>query len=224
MFEHRLHPCALRIWKREHAIENKSLQLTDVPRILQLISFHVRAIIDSSSDCVIPSPSDTITNQFAEMKQPIERARIGYRLHLNTRRQLSREPFIDRMHRIDRVRCRSYNMGSPSIRAEVSAKAKRPHRSCCGNRRKIVGDNEDALHRFTIDSVAPRCLPCILGNPLNTTLIRGKWMLLSIMWPAHTKETTRVQQRKAAPDYPSRSKTKVLAHELRQDLKFRNVE
>ncbi len=49
-------------------------------------------------------------------------------------------------------------------------------------------------------------------------------MSLSMMWPAHTRETTRVQQGKAAPGYPSRSKTEVLAHEIRQDLKFRDVE
>lgn len=49
-------------------------------------------------------------------------------------------------------------------------------------------------------------------------------MLLSMMWSTHTGETIRVQQGKAAPGNPSRSKTEVLAHEIRQDLKFRNVE
>ena len=38
------------------------------------------------------------------------------------------------------------------------------------------------------------------------------------------RKTTRVQQGEAAPGYISRSKTGALAHEIRQDLKFRDVE
>ena len=38
------------------------------------------------------------------------------------------------------------------------------------------------------------------------------------------RKTTRVQQGKATSGDTSRSKTEVLAHEIRQDLKFRNVE
>jgi hypothetical protein len=61
-------------------------------------------------------------------------------------------------------------------------------------------------------------------QPATHDLDHARVDVTSMMWPAHTGEPTRVQQGEAAPGYISRSKTGVLAHEIRQDLKFRDVE